>query len=144
MIAAFLPAVRPYLALLAAAVAFAGGAWIGHGMTAASYQKDIIAEQAARIEAIKQSADAVQAAAVAANQHAEELEKARARREIVYRTITQQVDKIVDRPVYRNVCLDDSGLRVINEAFRGEAASDPGQPDAAVSGADAAGGQDGR
>ena len=144
MIAAFLPALRPYLTLIAAAAAFAAGVWIGHGMTAAIYRKDIIAEQAAKIEAVKQAADAVQAAAVAANQHAEELEKARAQREIVYRTITQQVDKIVDRPVYRNVCLDDSGLRVINDALRGEASPDTGQPDAAVPGADAAGRQDGR
>jgi len=139
MITAFLPALRPYLMLIAAAAAFAAGVWIGHGMTAASYRKDIIAEQAAKIEAVKQAADAVQAAAVAANQHAEELEKARAQREIVYRTITQQVDKIVDRPVYRNVCLDDSGLRVINDALRGEASPDTGKPDAAVPGADAAG-----
>jgi hypothetical protein len=139
MITAFLPALRPYLMLIAAAAAFAAGVWIGHGMTAASYQKDVIAEQIARIAAIKQAADAVQAAAVAANQHAEQLEKARAQREIVYRTITKQVDKIVDRPVYRNVCLDDDGLRVINDALRGEAASDTSQPDAAVPGADAAG-----
>lgn len=139
MITAFLPAVRPYLTLIAAAAAFAGGAWIGHGLTAASYQKDVIAEQIARIEAIKKAADAVQAAAVEANHHAQELEKARAQREIVYRTITKEVDKIVDRPVYRNVCLDDDGLRVINDALRGEAASDTGQPDAAVSEPDAAG-----
>lgn len=139
MITAFLPALRPYLALLAAAAAFAGGAWIGHGMTAASYRKDIIAEQAAKIEAVKQAADAVQAAAVEANRHAEELEKARAQREIVYRTITQQVDKIVDRPVYRTDCIDSDGLRHINDALRGQAAPDTSQPDAAVSGADAAG-----
>ncbi len=144
MITAFLPAVRPYMALITAAAAFVAGAWIGHGMTAASYRKDIIAEQAAKIEAVKQAADAVQQAAVDADRHAQELEKARAQREIVYRTITKQVDRIVDRPVYRNVCLDDDGLRVINDALSGQATPDPGQPDAAVSGADAAGRQDGR
>jgi hypothetical protein len=36
MITAFLPALRPYLMLIAAAAAFAAGVWIGHGMTAAS------------------------------------------------------------------------------------------------------------
>lgn len=144
MITAFLPAVRQYLTLIVAAAAFAAGAWIGHGMTAASYRKDIIAEQGAKIEAIKKAADAVHQAAVEADQHAQELEKARAQREIVYRTITKQVDKIVDRPVYRNVCLDDDGLRVINDALRGEAAADPGKPATAVSGADASGRQDGR
>lgn len=44
-------------------------------------------------------------------------EKAR----IVYRTITEMVDKIVDRPVYRNVCLDDDGLRLANAALGGVA-----------------------
>jgi hypothetical protein len=46
-------------------------------------------------------------------------EKAR----IVYRTITEMVDKIVDRPVYRNVCLDDDGLRLANAALGGVAVS---------------------
>ncbi len=41
----------------------------------------------------------------------------------IYRTITQTVDRLVDRPVYRNVCFDDDGLRCANAAIRGESAA---------------------
>ena len=127
---------RVYLLAVSVVMAFATGGWIGHRLTAASYQADVIAEQQAH-------AAAVQAAAEQANRHAEELEKARAQREIVYRTITKEVDRIVDRPVYLNVCLDDDGLRVINEALTGTPAA-AGEPDAAMPDADAAGRQDRR
>lgn len=35
--------------------------------------------------------------------------------EIRYRTVTVTVEKLVDRPVYINQCLDDDGLRTLNE-----------------------------
>lgn len=35
--------------------------------------------------------------------------------EIRYRTVTVTVEKLVDRPVYINQCLDDDGLRILNE-----------------------------
>ena len=38
-----------------------------------------------------------------------------------YRTRTRIVRQIVDRPVYRNVCLDDAGLREVNDAIAGVA-----------------------
>lgn len=46
---------------------------------------------------------------------------------VVYQTITETVDKIVDRPVYRNVCFDTGGLRQLNAAITGHqpAASEP-------------------
>lgn len=46
---------------------------------------------------------------------------------VVYQTITETVDRIVDRPVYRNVCLDADGLRQLNAAIAGRqpAASEP-------------------
>lgn len=53
------------------------------------------------------------------------------RERVVYQTITQTVDRIVDRPVYRNVCLDDDGVRAINAAVRGSDGN-PGEPAAAV------------
>lgn len=34
------------------------------------------------------------------------------------RTVYVEVDKIVDRPVYRNVCVDADGLRLLNGAIR--------------------------
>lgn len=48
-----------------------------------------------------------------------------AAREVQYATITKTVDRIVDRPVYRDVCLDADGLRNINAALAGKA-NDPG------------------
>lgn len=50
---------------------------------------------------------------------------------VVYQTITETVDRIVERPVYRNVCLDDDGLRALNSAVRG-AAGDSSKPAATV------------
>jgi hypothetical protein len=44
------------------------------------------------------------------------------------RVIEREVTKVVDRPVYRNVCLDDDGLRLI------EAARDPAGSAGAVPG----------
>lgn len=50
-------------------------------------------------------------------------EEDRARTKVIYSTITQTVDRIVDRPVYRNVCFDADGLRCVNAAIRGEDAA---------------------
>lgn len=55
------------------------------------------------------------------------------RERVVYQTITETVDRIVDRPVYSNVCLDDDGLRALNAAIGGRA-DDPGKPAPAVPG----------
>lgn len=65
------------------------------------------------------------------NQAAEKKEQGDAKAKVVYRTITQTVDKIVDRPVYRNVCLDDDGLRSANAALVG-AITPAAQPDKPV------------
>lgn len=51
------------------------------------------------------------------NLAATELEKGNAKARVVYRTITREVDKIVERPVYRNVCFEPDGLRRANAAL---------------------------
>ena len=43
--------------------------------------------------------------------------------------LTQKVAQIVVRPVYRNACFDDDGLRAANAALTGTP-YDPGKPDA--------------
>ena len=50
--------------------------------------------------------------------------------EIRYRTktITKEVDKIVDRPIYSNVCLDTDGLRLARMAIKGEAINEKDRP----------------
>lgn len=42
------------------------------------------------------------------------LEKDKRAVEVRYRTITKTVTEFVDRPVYRNVCLDQDGIDAIN------------------------------
>lgn len=46
-------------------------------------------------------------------------EEKRTANEIRYRTVTVTVEKLVDRPVYFNQCLDDDGLRILNEQILG-------------------------
>lgn len=72
---------------------------------------------------------------------AAEAEKAKgaadAKAKVVYRTITQTVDKYIDRPIYRNVCLDSDGLRDANAALLGTL-TPTGKPDGTVPKPDAA------
>ena len=51
---------------------------------------------------------------------ADDLQAERKKRKVVIREVTTYVDKIVDRPVYRNVCLDAAGLSCLESAIRGE------------------------
>jgi O-acetyl-ADP-ribose deacetylase (regulator of RNase III) len=63
-------------------------------------------------------------------QAGERKEKSDAKAKVVYRTITRDVEKVVTRDVYRNVCLDDSGLLLANAALAGPdaTAGKPGKP----------------
>ena len=45
---------------------------------------------------------------------AEGLEKDKREIEIRYRTITKTVTKFIDRPVHKNICLDQAGIDAIN------------------------------
>ena len=45
---------------------------------------------------------------------AEGLEKDKREIGIRYRTITKTVTKFIDRPVYKNICLDQDGIDAIN------------------------------
>ena len=45
---------------------------------------------------------------------AEGLGKDKREIEIRYRTITKTVTKFIDRPVYKNICLDQDGIDAIN------------------------------
>ena len=51
---------------------------------------------------------------------AQELEDTKKKRQENVRTITKTVEKIIDNPIYRNVCISDSGLSVANAAIKGE------------------------
>ena len=45
-------------------------------------------------------------------------ESKRTANEIRYRTVTVTVEKLVDRPVYINQCLDSEGLAVLNQQIQ--------------------------
>lgn len=51
------------------------------------------------------------------------LEETRAKDKVIFKSIVQQVDRIVDRVEYRAVCLDARGLCIANAAIRGEGAA---------------------
>lgn len=55
--------------------------------------------------------------------------KDQANAKVIYRRIVVEVDKIVERPVYRNQCLDADGLRILGAAIDGvDAEPSPVQP----------------
>jgi hypothetical protein len=56
-----------------------------------------------------------------------QLEAARGKTAIKYKTIVKEVEKIVERPVYSTVCFDADGLRLANAALAGSATA-AGQP----------------
>lgn len=118
-----------------AALAIVGALWgVYHGIEKRGYERGM-AE--CREAAAAQREQELKAGAAASTK----LESENAKARTVYRTITRTVDKIVDRPIYRDRCLDDDGLRIARDALRGPRA-DTSQPDGAVPGPDAARGAD--
>lgn len=111
-------------ALLSAAVAAAlafGSAW-----KIQDWRHD-----AAELTRKEDAAELVRLAARKSDVAAVSHEEFKERERVVYQTITETVDRIVERPVYRNVCLDTSGLRALADTIHGRA-DDPGQPAPAV------------
>lgn len=48
------------------------------------------------------------------NQLSADYEQVKSEQRIKVETVTREVQKIIDRPVYNNVCLDDDGVSAIN------------------------------
>lgn len=61
----------------------------------------------------------------AANVAATTFETKKAKNEVRYKTITREVEKLVDRPVYQSACFDDDGLRLLNDHIARRDASKP-------------------
>lgn len=118
-------------ALVAAALGGAG-AWKVQGWRFAAQDAQRLEDQA---EATRFNEQAASAASTG-------FEVKKASNETRYRTITIEVEKIVDRPVYLQQCIDDDGLRLINSQIRREAP--PGQPGLKLPRPGAPGGQDGQ
>lgn len=58
----------------------------------------------------------------------------RRKRKTIIEERTVHVEKIIDRPVYRNVCFDVDGLRCANAALLGSASAAGCKPDGGVPG----------
>lgn len=94
------------------------------GVTYHYTAKHFEAHEAATVAAIHaQEQAAVDAAIARANTAESDLATERQKSHVVYETITHEVDHVVDRPVYRADCLDADGLRLVNAALTGQAAS---------------------
>ena len=111
-----------YFAAFLAGVAISGAAvW-----RTQEWRHDSIDKQ--RIEAANETARLrAKGADTAAAGHEGFKEKER----VVYQTITKTVDRLVERPLYSNICLDADGLRELNAAVNGRD-PDTGQPTPAV------------
>ena len=109
-------------ALLAAVLAFAGG-WKTQG-----WRRDSLDQQRIEAQHEKERMDR-QAANVAAGDHEKDKESIRTE----FKVITQTVEKIVEKPVYLNVCVDDDGLRALHQAITEDRPA-PGESGAALPG----------
>lgn len=99
-------------AIAGAAIAFAGAYQLQEWRYGAIEAKRLSAAVEAEKARDKASYDA-----------ATTFEKGRNRVETVFQTITETVETIVDRPVYRNVCFDDDGMRELARSIAETAAT---------------------
>ena len=121
------------LAAIGTALVLAFGAgWRLRGIqTKAATVDQVQAQAKADVQQAQRTSEAVQA-------HAQ----AKTETEIRYVTVTREVEKLVERPVYLQQCLDDDGLRALNAQIAGADAPGPGP--ALPEAGHPAGGHDGR
>jgi len=111
-------------ALAGLAIGFTGGWWVqGWRHDSMELERQETARESGRLAA--RAAEAVSA------RH--EDDKAALRAE--FKPIYKEVEVVVQKPVYRNVCLDADGLRLLERAVRGPATAS--QPASAVRGSGA-------
>ena len=112
------------IALILLVAGFGGGVKFHAGVIA---QRDLAEQQ----QAARERGAQIQRIDRAATGH--EADKAQIRTEFL--TITQEVERVVEKPIYRDrdplrpdagLCLDDDGLRLVRAAIGAPAA--PGQP----------------
>lgn len=98
--------IGPYLAVIALIAGIAGGGWIGRGWYEDS---KALAEERGAQAAI----DAAMARESKIAKHVQErLSQLQANQRVIDRGVIREIQK----PVYRNVCLPDAGVRLLNAA----------------------------
>ena len=118
---------NPYVissAVVALLIAFSGAYLKGHHDAAVNCEVQRAADRAKGQELKDKEAKTASVQSTKVEEH-------HAEREIVYRNITREVEKVVERPVYRSVCFDDDGLRAANRALAGSGTA-AGQPNVVV------------
>lgn len=105
------------LALLALAVAF--GAWKHFALEHSESQRE-----AHIAKAVKPYVDAEREQRSRADKVSGQYEELKSQDRVHTEVINSKVEKITERPVYRNVCLDADGVSALNEAGRMEPTSE--------------------
>ena len=98
---------------LVAAIIFSAGAGVSWKFTSDHYEAKAAKEDRVALEDFKTAVQGMNALSKA-------LEDQKNEARIVYKTIEKQIPKVVERPVYRNECLDADGVRIANEALAGK------------------------
>lgn len=83
------------------------------------------AREAERLEAQR---EITRANALAADNASATHEATKAAARVEFKTIYQEVERVVEVPVYRNVCIDADGLRILGRAIRGDTAAGESAP----------------
>lgn len=96
------------IALITGLVAFVIG--VGSGWAIQGWKRDSADKQRIEKEAEKKEEHREQA-----NKASAGFEEKRTANEIRYHTVTVTLEKVVDRPVYVNQCIDDDGLQILND-----------------------------
>ena len=113
------PALKLKLAICASVIAlglaFGTGWWLRGLQVKAATVDQTKAQAKADVKQAQRTSTAVQ-------QHA----KVKTETEIRYVTVTREVEKLVERPVYLERCMDDDGLRVLNGQILGTNSPGPG------------------
>lgn len=105
-------------ALASLVFGFTGGWWVqGWRHDSMEFDRQEVARESQRL--------AARAADAASERH----EAAKAALRAEFKPIYKEVEVVVQKPVYRNVCLDADGLRLLERAVRGPATTgQPAQP----------------
>lgn len=107
---------------LALAIVLSGGGWMARGWY----------EDAQRLTAREAAEQAIHAAQARESTIAEQVESRLAHLKTTERVIDRGVIREIQKPVYRRVCIEPDGLRLLNAAAAG-LATDPAELDAALS-----------
>lgn len=96
-------------------LSFGTGWWLRGLQVKAAMVKQTQAQAKADVQQAQRTSTAVQ-------QHAQ----AKTETEIRYVTVTREVEKLVERPVYLERCMDDDGVRILNAQILGTNPPGPG------------------